>query len=551
AVILWHISNEFSGDCHCPLCQKAFQTWLQKKYGSIEVLNEQWNTSFWSHQYQNFEQVESPSSLGESGVHGLNLDWKRFVTDQTIDFMKVEIAAIRESGSKIPVTTNMMYEYRGLNYAKFVNELDVISWDTYPTWHKDKEAETAEDTAMQHDWFRAMKKGQPFLLMESSPSSTNWQPVSKLRRPGMVKQAALQAIAHGSDSSLYFQMRQSRGAMEKFHGALIDHSGECDTRVFEEAEATGKILENIAEVSGSVTYAQAALIYDMENIWAMEDAQGPRNQDLGYKATYMKCYHALRRMGLDVDVISLDAPLEDYQIVVAPMLYLYREEFATKVEHFVNRGGSFLLTHWSGIVNENDLCYLGERPHGLTEVMGFETMEIDALYDGETNRFHPVPKNSMGFLKSYSCSRLCEILRGWKTTPDMEVLMVYGEDFYAGMPVLTRHSYGAGKAYAVLAEAEKALYEDLIEKMVREKQQLRVPFKGPLPEGVEVCTRRKEDMEYLFLQNFGKDTCHFALRDGQERAWEVLYEEQPMEYRRGSSCRVQAGETVILKRRLS
>ena len=32
AVKMWHISNEYSGACHCELCQEAFRDWLKKYY---------------------------------------------------------------------------------------------------------------------------------------------------------------------------------------------------------------------------------------------------------------------------------------------------------------------------------------------------------------------------------------------------------------------------------------------------------------------------------------------------------------------------------------
>jgi len=131
-VRMWHISNEYGGECHCPLCQDAFRKWLEKRYGTIERLNRSWCTAFWSHGYQSFDQVESPSSIGEAMVHGLNLDWKRFVTDQTMDFARWEAASLREAGAKQPVTTNFMYDYQGLNYRKLSQAVDVISWDTYP-----------------------------------------------------------------------------------------------------------------------------------------------------------------------------------------------------------------------------------------------------------------------------------------------------------------------------------------------------------------------------------------------------------------------------------
>ena len=86
---MWHISNEYGGECHCPLCQSAFRGWLKKKYNNdIKEVNRKWNTAFWSHDYQNFDQIESPTPLGETSIHGLVLDWKRFVSDQTIDSAK-------------------------------------------------------------------------------------------------------------------------------------------------------------------------------------------------------------------------------------------------------------------------------------------------------------------------------------------------------------------------------------------------------------------------------------------------------------------------------
>ena len=296
-VVLLHISNEYGGDCHCPLCQEAFRNWLKEKYGTIEELNRRWNTDFWSHTYQSFDQIESPSPRGEMMLHALNLDWKRFVTHQTADFAMHEKAALRAGGCEKPVTLNFMDDFEGLNYRKFKEVIDVASWDSYPEWHRKPERITAAETAMQHDFMRSLLK-KPYLLMESSPSSTNWQDVSKLRKPGVICAAALQAIAHGSDSALYFQMRQSRGASEKFHGAVIDHYGGEDTRVYQEVCEIGEALDRISEVSGTQVRAQAAVVYDTENRWALLDAQGPRNIGMPYQDTAKTGYeHRCHRYG--------------------------------------------------------------------------------------------------------------------------------------------------------------------------------------------------------------------------------------------------------------
>lgn len=89
--------------------------------------------TFWSHTYTDWEQIHAPVPNVETGTHGLNLDWKRFTTDQVFDFMKLERDAVKSVNPDIPVTTNFMYYFDTYNYFKFKDELDVISWDSYPS----------------------------------------------------------------------------------------------------------------------------------------------------------------------------------------------------------------------------------------------------------------------------------------------------------------------------------------------------------------------------------------------------------------------------------
>ena len=505
AVKLWHISNELGGECHCPLCQNAFRRWLKKRYGTIEKLNKAWNTMFWSHTYQNFDQVESPSPLGETTLHGLNLDWKRFVTDQTADFVACEKEAIRKGGSILPVTINMTYDNHELNYHKFKDLIDVASWDNYPLWHKNSDIEIATDTAFQHDFIRSLLK-KPFLLMESCPSSTNWQGVSKLKRPGMLSAASLQAIAHGADSVQYFQIRQSRGASEKFHGAVIDHYGSNDTRVFKEVKEIGRHLKKLKEIAGSTTKAKVAIIHDCESRWAMEDAQGPRNNGLYYMETVRKIYNSFRKLGLNIDVLDMEENLDRYDIVLAPMLYMFRCGIEDKIRNFVKEGGTFLMTYWSGIVNETDLCYLGAVPHQLQEVFGLRSTEIDSLYDGEKN-YGISTGNFFEKNRQYQCANFCDLIQ----IDTAETLLTYREDFYAGYPAAVYNCFGQGKSYYICADFEQVFYDDLAKKIIHERGLEAEVFS--LPSGIEVTTRQSQDKFYVFVQNFSNESVQFDFLD--------------------------------------
>ena len=488
-VIMWHLSNEYGGECHCPLCQEAFRSWLKARYGTIENLNRAWNSKFWSHDYPDFSYIESPAPHGEHSVHGLKLDWRRFVSHQTIDFMKWERDCIREIVPEAKVCVNMMYFFPMIDYFDMAREIDLASWDAYPTWHKPTEtfAGTALDTAFMHDLIYSVK-GQPFWLMENSPGPTNWQPISKVKKPGVNLFAGLQTVAHGGDGVLYFQWRQSRGSSEKFHGAVVSHDGREDNRIFVEAAELGRLLEELRFVCGERREKQAAIVYDWNNRWAMEDAQGPRNAGMGYKQELLRHYAGLRQNGVDVQMVSEDSDLTGYALVVAPMLYLLREDFAARLRAFVAGGGTLVVTYWSGVVNETDLCYLGDTPHALTDVLGVRRLEIDSMYDGETRRCAAV---AAGVPAQASGSTLCEVAALEGATP----LMVYKEDFFAGAPAVTVHAFGEGKAYYLATRFEEAFYAPFYQTVCAGL--LEPAWPCPLPEGVFASRRGS----YVFLQN--------------------------------------------------
>lgn len=495
AVILWHISNEFGGECHCELCQAAFREWVQKKYGTLDKLNHAWWANFWSHTYTDWSQVHSPSPVGETSVHGLDLDWRRFVTHQTIDFMKTEIAAVKAVNPDIPVTTNMMtmYTYE-LNYFAFRDALDVISWDNYPEWHNPYmgNEEVAKDCAMTHDMMRSLQK-KPFLLMECTPNATNWQGVSKLKKPGMHQLSVIEAVAHGADSGQYFQLRQSRGSCEKFHSAVISNTGTENTRTFREVTDIGAVLEQLSDrVYGSGTPAETAILFDTENKWALDKCRGPRNIGLDYFGNIRRNYSYFWKNGINVDIIDSTFDLSGYKLVIAPMLYLFRDGIQEKLRRFVRDGGTLVTTCFTGVVNDTDLSFLGEATEDkLSDVLGLWVEEVDSLYDCESNR---TTWNG----KSYSLKELCEICH--PTT--CETLAVYETDFYAGKPVLTKNQFGKGVAYHVSASADTDFFHALYAKLAAACD-LTYAIRTAVPDGVSLTWRQSDTEKLIFVQNFG------------------------------------------------
>ncbi len=493
-VILWHLSNELAGNfsdgaCHCELCQSAFRNWLKERYGTLDALNHAWWGRFWSHVYTDWEQIHSPAPHGETTVTGLELDWRRFVTDQISDFCGMERQAVALH-SDLPATTNFMDTFKNINYNRLQRELDIVSWDNYPFWHRQKdEVPAAVQAAFNHSMMRSMKK-KPFLLMESVPSVINWRNNNPVKRPGMHMLSSMQAVAHGSDSVQYFQWRKGRGSYEKFHGAVLDHKNGSSTRTFREVAEVGKRLPGLDRLlDKTVNHPKAAVIFDWENWWAVEDITGPR-LDLDYPACVTSHYRAFWEQGIEADIVDMDADLSGYEVVSAPLNYMYKPGWAEKVRSFVAAGGRFVTTCFSGMADETDLCFTGHHP--LEDVLGVIQEEIDAPSEEFENQFEYGDRK-------YPARRLCEIVHPKESA---EVVSVYERDFYAGFPVVIRNPYGQGEACYLAAESDQeflcAFYADLFA-----RAGLVNALETELPYGVTVTERTGTDgKRAVFVMNF-------------------------------------------------
>ncbi len=493
---LWHVSNEYLGYCYCDLCMAAFQGWLRERYRTLDKLNDAYWSRFWSHTFTGWDQIRTI----DDSVNALSLDWKRFMTEQCAGFLRAEAAPLREHSPGIPITTNF-HPIDHYDLIRLAEEVDVVSWDSYPDWHANPdgvdESATALETAFRLDMCRGMKAGKPFLLMECTPSQINWRGVSPLRRPGMLRLSSLQAVAHGSDAVCYFQIRKGRGGSEKFHGAVIDHAGQAGTRVFREVAALGITLENLSGVIGARVPAKVALVFDWENYWALRGAGMPQNAHKEYIETCLSHYRPFWKRGIAVDIIHARAGLSGYNLVLLPMLYLVPDGMPERLSAFVKNGGAVVGTYQTGYVNETDLCFQGGAPGPLSRVLGIRVEEFDALPDSARRPVIPRPAAGHGLSGAYEARHFLDIVH----CEGAETLAEYGADFYAGAPALTVNSFGDGRAYYISSRNDDRFQDDFIEHLSRDLQLPRA-VSDTLPPGVTAHLRKNGSEQFLFILNF-------------------------------------------------
>ncbi|WP_226038135.1 beta-galactosidase [Aquibacillus saliphilus] len=506
AVLVWHVSNEYGGYCYCDHCAEGFREWLRERYGTLEKVNISWNTRFWGHTFYDWSEIVPPNELSEeqpgdvSFFQGISLDYRRFMSDSLLDCYKLEYDAIKQHDKNTPITTNLMGTFLDLDYFKWAKHLDVVSWDNYPRIDT-----PVSFTAMTHDLMRGLRSGQPFMLMEQTPSQQNWQAYNSLKRPGVMRLWSYQAIARGADTVMFFQLRRSVGATEKYHGAVIEHVGHERTRVFKETAELGKELSELSDqLLDARVNAKVAIVYDWENRWAINLSSGP-SAALDYVTEVHKYYDAFYQANIQVDMISVEEDLSNYDAVIAPVLYMVKQGYAKKLEEFVKNGGTFVTTFFSGIVNENDLVTLGGYPGELRNMLGIWSEEIDALNPDSKNQI-VIKGQHANLTGEYECNLLFDLIH----SEGAEVVAEYGDDFYQGMPVVTRNKFGKGNSWYIASSPDQAFLEGFVSELCSEKD-IKPNVKAGT--GIETSERVKNGKPYLFVMNHNDIKSEFDLEE--------------------------------------
>lgn len=494
----WHVSNEYGTYCYCENCQKKFRNWLQKRYNTLENLNKKWNTAFWGRTLTCFEEVMLPTELNDDYRFNpsIQLDYLRFVTDSTIDCYNNEAKILKNKTPNLPVFTNISGYIKKLNQFEMVPHMDYAGWDNYPSPKDERSL-----PALKHNIMRASKGGKSFYVTEQSPNQQNWQPYNKLKRPGEIRKLAYQGMAHGSDSCMYFQMRQSIGGQEKYHGALISHNNRDDTRVFKELTKLGKELKMLDNTFvGGRTESKVGILFDWDNWWSLELASGP-TKDMDYLEQVHYYYKPFYYNNIPTDIIKQITDFSKYKVIVAPLLYMIKKGVAERLEEFVKEGGILIATYMTGYVDENDRCIYGAYPGPLKDVLGIWVEEVDAMYPEEKNRIKLREGN-----EEYECGFLCDLLH----VQGAKVIAEYIYDFYSGRPAVTVNNYGKGKAFYIGTKIEEDYINNLVMEICEKEELASIfEFKGDL----EIASRKNQKGEFIFVINHGTKIGEVDLKD--------------------------------------
>ncbi|WP_035171794.1 beta-galactosidase [Caldanaerobius polysaccharolyticus] len=496
AVFGWQIDNEFGGRCYCDKCQKAFRKWLKKKYITIDQLNKEWGTIFWSQVYRNWDEIISPrySMSADITTHnpGLVLDYYRFYSDTIVAFQKFQIDILRKIVPHHVITHNFMKLYNGLNYFDLAKDLDFVSWDNYPGT-----SDNIIEPALAHDVARGLKN-TTFWVMEQQSGPRGWQIISENPEPGQMRLFAYQSIAHGADAIIYFRWRTCPFGTEQYWHGILGHDGVPRRRYFE-AKQMGEELKRISSMfeKGNIP-AQVAIIRCYDNEWVFEIQ--PHVKKFRYIDHIRRYYEALFRNNIQVDVVSPVADLGKYKLAIAPQLTLTNEKIIENLYKYVKNGGILISGFRTGARDWNNRIIMDVLPGELRELFGIEIEEYGIIPENKFNLLKFEKENMI-----INCDTWYEIL----SPITAQVIARFGDNFFEGSPALTMNNYGNGRAYYIGSVPSEKDIDKFVYWLVKESE-IHPLYDKPIP-GVEFSCRVKDGKEVLFILNHNSKEVNIEL----------------------------------------
>ncbi len=390
AITGWQTDNEYG--CHDTVLSfsdsaaAGFRVWCQAKYGTIEALNEAWGNVFWSMEYTGFDAIDPPNLTVTEANPAHWLDYRRFASDEVVSFNREQVDILREHSPDRAVTHNFMGFFTEFDHHALGRDLDLATWDNYPLgfleqfWFGDATKRTyarqghPDIAAFHHDLYRGATASGRWAVMEQQPGPVNWARYNPAPLKGMVALWTMEAYAHGAEFVSYFRWRQAPFAQEQMHAGLL-RPDNSEAEAAAEARKAAHALEKLGPTQAQV--APAAIVFSYEAAWVL--GIQPQGEDFNYLELVFEWYSALRRKGLDVDIVSPDADLSGYDMVFVPSLPILPDGFSAKLSALTV---PVLIGPRTGSKTANFAIPEGLPPADLRDLIPMKVTRVESLRPG-------------------------------------------------------------------------------------------------------------------------------------------------------------------------
>ena len=457
AIIGFQVDNEPGAFIlHNERVFQQFLVWLQKRYGTVDALNDKWGLTYWSHRINKWSELWRPDGNHSPQYH---VEWRRFQAEVVDDFIHWQAKIVREYAKPEQfVTTCISYERPTIDDESLVAGLDVTAGNPY---YKMQDAlRLGVDEPRPALWWSTGPWGlyeqadrlfssaqEPFLVTETNAQSigqSHWQ--NHTPYPGQIAQAGLALVARGARMIEYWQWQTLHFGIETYWGGVLPHSGQPG-RIYREIAELGRTLRDLGpHLTDFEPDADIALLYSMDTKRSFEfypplaDENGEPDR-AAYVHMFDRYYRAAFEAGAQARIVHVGQFLQrsaadfvaDYPVLVVPTLYVADDATLDALIAYAEAGGHLIVGVRTGYGDELARARAERAPARISAPAGvwfdeYSTLDTPAsvssavLGDGEAE--------------------------GWAdglVVDGAEVLAQYTSGIYAGQPTITTRAVASGR----------------------------------------------------------------------------------------------------------
>lgn len=448
-VIGYQLDNETKPYDTCsPRAQAQFKAWLQRKFGTVEAMNQAFGLRYWSNSLGSWDDLPDVRGTINGSLAAEYAAFQRSLVEEFFAFQRKIVDEYRRPDQF--VTHNFDFAWKPFQCNGLQTDVNQFAAAQYMTvagcdiYHPTAADLTGMEISFGSDLTRGLKRGENYLVLETQAQG----PICNFPYPGQLRLHALSHLAGGANMIEYWHWHSIHTAIESHWKGILSHDLQPGA-TYREIAAIGADLHRLGPKLVNLR-RKSPIAFLVSNRSATAVQNDASFSGLDYNAEmFDRIYRALYRMNLSCDILNDNAQdFSGYELVVVPCLYSATDALIDALRGYVAGGGRLLATYRSFFTDEYAAIRHAPQPYRMTDVFG---MTYDQFYLGKQ-----IPDVD-GWMELLRPEVGTEALRGYENTP------------YADYAAVTLHPFGSGQAAYLGArytqEALEAALETLLPRL--------------------------------------------------------------------------------------
>lgn len=536
-IIGWQIDNEIN----CEVCEyyaeaddKAFRTFLKKKYGKVSKLNEAWGTAFWNQDYTDWDEVHVPQPILNRGKNPSRyLDYYRYVSESARGYLGLQSQILRKYIKKgVFISTNGIF-WNLDNHQMTDESLDIYFYDSYPNFPNTLDWDPNDKSVFKdRQWSRKLIETRSicphFGIMEQQSGAGAW--VSRMLgpspKPGQINLWALQSVAHGADFISFFRWRTCAMGTEMYWHGILDYDNR-DNRKLAEVGYFNKNFKRLEPVCGADVVSGVAVIRDYDNLW---DTNTDEWHKLVHDPSERDLFETLEltHTGYDYLYINDETGIDElakYKLLFYPHPVIMTSERAAVLKKYVEQGGTLIVGCRAGYKDITGKCPMMAQPGLLSEITGSDVYDWTIV--NEKDNEQPVIKMADVELVAPVFNDIMRVRDEDEASDAVKILGTYANKYYADSAAIIEKTTKKGRSIHV-----GTVFTPQIIRTLLDYTGVLTPHKDVIeaPEDVEIVVREKKisknkSIRYYFVINYNEEARTILLKKEMKNLLEDSLEE--------------------------